>query len=108
MESKLSGAGPPTAEKWAMQDFRSVVYYPVVAVRDGTNPYDYERVMNTYPLDNAGPLSYSPLVIILHAPFALWRYEVAQWVYFAFLILLTVGAAVLVLNIVGVSAELTS
>ncbi|HEX4148910.1 MAG TPA: glycosyltransferase family 87 protein, partial [Pirellulales bacterium] len=67
--------GPASTERWALASFRDAIYYPLLAVRDGVNPYDSARnddplrYMQRYPVGDTLPL-YSPLILLAFAPFA--------------------------------------
>ena len=68
-------AGPATADRWALASYRDATYYPLLAVRDGVNPYDTvrdgdpQRYMQRYPVGDTFPL-YSPLILMVFAPLA--------------------------------------
>jgi hypothetical protein len=79
---KLNILGQPDMQTWALQDFRDAVYYPIVAMWDGANPYDVESYFAAYPVGQMFPL-YSPSTLLVHLPFALPPFPVAQWIYFA-------------------------
>lgn len=53
---------------WSLQDFRASVYFPVVALLDGNNPYDVAQFRHTYPA-RAPFLLYSPITLLIHLPF---------------------------------------
>ena len=64
-----------------MQDFRDAVYYPVVAFLDGVNPYNAPRYLAAYPVAAEFP-PYSPLALLVHLPFGLMPFRVAELAYF--------------------------
>jgi Glycosyltransferase family 87 len=80
--------GHPDAVHWVLQDFRDAVYYPVVALLDGGNPYDAVTYMHTYPVWFPLPL-YSPSTLLVHLPFGLLAFEHAEIAYYVLAILLT-------------------
>ena len=53
--------GTATPDRWALASFRDAIYYPLIAVRDGVNPYDCvrnddpERYMQRYPVGDTLP-----------------------------------------------------
>ncbi|MFQ5666144.1 MAG: glycosyltransferase family 87 protein [Candidatus Binatia bacterium] len=65
-----------------LRDFRDAVYYPVVSLLEGHNPYDTARHMATYPVEQIFP-PYPPLILALHLPFGFLPFELAQVAYFA-------------------------
>ena len=74
-------AGQPGAPGWGLVDFRDAVYYPVVSFLEGNNPYASASYMATYPVGNQFPL-YLPVTLLLHLPFGLLPFKVAEVVYF--------------------------
>ncbi len=62
-------------------DFRDAVYYPVVALADGVNPYDPARYYLAYPVGQEFPL-YSPVHLVLHVPLAALDLDDARATYF--------------------------
>src|SRR5215475_637765 len=68
-------------EHWGMGDFRDNTYYPVVALRDGRNPYDRALYKAHYPVHYPFP-PYSPLALLLYLPFGLLPYDLSRWLYF--------------------------
>jgi hypothetical protein len=68
-------AGDSARDHWALASFRDAMYYPILAVHDGVNPYDVVRdgnplrYMQRYPVRDTFPL-YSPLILLVFAPFA--------------------------------------
>ena len=51
---------PTRQDRGFQTDFRDAVYYPVVALTDGVNPYDPARYYLSYPVGQEFPL-YSPV-----------------------------------------------
>jgi len=92
--------GHPDAVYWAFQDFRDAVYYPVVAWRAGDNPYDVSAYRSRYPVGDLFPL-FTPTTLILHSPIGALPYRVAEGVYFALNVGLTLVLAALSLAIAG-------
>jgi hypothetical protein len=74
---RLDDTTPPFAQDEALTDFRDAVYYPVVAFLDGENPYDREHVVARYPIHGTIGL-YAPSTLLLHLPFGLLPYRVAE------------------------------
>ena len=96
-----------------LNDFRDAIYYPIRAAGDGVNPYDCNvtarpdgrpRYQQTYPVGNIFPL-YSPLILLVYAPFALPSFEWAALLYVIFNLLLLVLLAYLLLRCAGVQAS---
>src|SRR5690349_16581712 len=73
---------------WAMKDFGSAVYYPVVAFLSGENPYDAERFLQLYPVSHPFPL-YPPAALLVHLPLGFFSAQVASLIYFSFTLMLT-------------------
>jgi hypothetical protein len=76
LSKNLLVPGRASLAEWGLASFRDAIYYPMIAVGDGVNPYDSvrdddpTRYMNRYPVGSHFPL-YSPLLLAVHAPFAL-------------------------------------
>jgi hypothetical protein len=81
-----------------LTDFRDAVYYPVVALVEGANPYDPGAYFRSYPVGQEFPL-YSPVHLVLHLPLAALGFSEARAVFFA----LNLG---LMLVLAGVSLRL--
>ena len=62
-------------------DFRDAVYYPVVALTEGVNPYNPTDYYRTYPVGQEFPL-YSPMHLVLHLPLAAVSLRLARATYF--------------------------
>jgi hypothetical protein len=73
---------PTRQDRGFQTDFRDAVYYPVVALTDGVNPYDPDRYYFTYPVGQEFPL-YSPVHLVVHAPLAALDLDDARATYFA-------------------------
>lgn len=90
--------GEPDFDRWAMQDFRDGTYYPTVSFLSGGNPYDAAAFIDAYPVRQTFS-PYSPLYLLVHAPFGLLPHGFSQWLFFAWTIGLTVALAQLVLRL---------
>lgn len=99
----LNVAGQPNLPGGdGLHDFRDVLYYPVVAVLDGRNPYDAVTFMGNYPV--ARPLApYAPTTLLLHLPFGVLPYAVAEWTHFALNAALMLALAWLCLRACGLA-----
>ena len=83
-----------------LTDFRDAVYYPVVALRDGINPYSVDTYYRHYPVGQEFPL-YTPLFLLLNAPLLLFSFPTARAVAFGWNITLVLGYAAAVLGLLG-------
>lgn len=97
----LNVPGKPHAPAWGLQDFRDAIFYPVVALLDGNNPYDAVAYAGTYPVGNTFPL-YPPLTLLVHLPLGLMSYTTAEVAYLLVSALLTLPIAALCLRLAGV------
>lgn len=88
--------GQQDVARWSLCDFRTAVYYPVVCMLTGCNPYDAEQFVARYHDREFG--LYSPLTLVLHLPFGMLPLRMAEWVYFGVSLLLTVLVAALALR----------
>ena len=80
---RLNVPGSPGAYgQNGMQDFRDAVYFPVVALAEGRNPYDPAVFSGHYPVASAFPL-YSPSLLTLHYPLAYLPIREAEVLYYA-------------------------
>jgi len=96
----LDVAGRPLEPRYGLQDFRDAFYYPARAFLDGRNPYDFTAYRRAYPV--ARPLlPYTPISFLLHAPYALLPYRVAQAAWYFVNLGLVLLIAALVLRLVG-------
>jgi NADH:ubiquinone oxidoreductase subunit 3 (subunit A) len=86
-----------------LADFQDVIYYPGQAVRAGVNPYDCGdtplpdgglRYRQRYPALNLFPL-YSPLVLLLFAPWSFGDFTTSAITFVIFNLLLILGFAYL-------------
>jgi hypothetical protein len=100
----LNIPGHPDGTRYALQDFRDTVYYPVVALLDGANPYDPAFYLSHYPVGRPLP-PYAPLNLLVHFPFALLPFESAELAYSAFAAMLTLLLARLTWKFSGRSAR---
>lgn len=73
--------GDPHGGGTALTDFRDAIYYPVVSLLDGNNPYDTASYVRTYPVGNIFPL-YAPLTLVLHLPLGVLPFTTAEVLYF--------------------------
>lgn len=96
--------GQPHAQAWGLQDFRDAIYYPVVALLQGYNPYDAGRYLATYPVGNSFPM-YSPLMLLLHLPFGLLPFAAAEVSYFVVSAGLTLVLVHLALRLCGLGTD---
>ena len=87
-----------------LRDFRDGLYYAVVAVLEGANPYDAPRYMSRYPVEQAYS-PYMPGFLLLHLPLALLRFESAQVVYFLTMVVLATTLVTLSLRIAAVRID---
>lgn len=71
-----------------LRDFRDGIYYAVVALLDGNNPYNTPVYQSIYPVEQ-GYSPYAPAFLALHLPFGLLPFQAAQVVYFATMVGLT-------------------
>ncbi|MEP6623684.1 MAG: glycosyltransferase 87 family protein [Acidimicrobiia bacterium] len=94
LSTSRSDIGPLT-------DFRDAIYYPVVALRDGVNPYNVDVYYRLYPVGQEFPL-YTPVHLLLNAPLLLFSFPVARAVNFGWNLLLVLGLAVAALRLTRV------
>lgn len=91
----MKTTGPASLDRWGLASFRDAVYYPIVAVREGVNPYDSvrdnnpDRYMNRYDVASHFPL-YSPLLLLLFAPLGWLSLAAAMLVYVAITVALLI------------------
>ncbi len=97
---RLDVTTPPWSEEAALIDYRDAVYYPVVAFLDGENPYDRERVVARYPINNTIGL-YSPMTLLVHLPLGFLSYRASEVAYVAASMLLMVVLAVVAWRVNG-------
>jgi hypothetical protein len=105
--ANLNVPGAPGVPGFGLQDFRDAVYYPARSFLDGRNPYDPATHLRTYPVGNEFP-SYLPMTLVLHLPFALLPFEIAEWVYYALSLLLILLLARVTLDACGVAPTAAS
>lgn len=99
VHSLLTPAGPvEDPALWGMEDFRTVVYFPVRAMLEGVNPYYSSRFIAAYPTDEPFGL-YSPAVLLLHLPFGLLPRGPAHFAFFVWSALLIPVLAFLLLRV---------
>lgn len=90
-------------DRWGMEDYRDAGYYPVRAMFSGVNPYHTTRFLESYPVRQVFPL-YSPAMLLVNSPFALFSLGTAQRLYFLVSVLLIPVFALLLLRSAGVEA----
>lgn len=95
--------GQPQLEHFGLADFRDAVYYPVVALVDGNNPYSVPPYMRTYPVGLPFPL-YSPITLLLHLPFGLVDFRIGAVIFHVMNVALTPVLAWLTLLLCRVTA----
>jgi len=104
---RLNVSGHPDGTNWVLQDFRDAVYFPVVALLHGDNPYDAARYMNAYPVWFPYPL-YTPVNLAMHLPFGFLPFDMAERAYYLCGLLLTLLLARLTLRCCGLTPEWAS
>jgi len=83
------GFGIRLSANWAMVDFKTNVYYPVISFWNGGNPYDRETHLALYPAAE-GMAPYLPSTFLLYLPFGLMPVDESALLYFVLTIALTV------------------
>ena len=83
-----------------LTDFRDAVYYPVVALRDGVNPYAVDTYYRHYPVGQEFPL-YTPQFLLLNSPLLLFSFPTARAVAFGWNMTLVLGYSAAVLGLLG-------
>lgn len=81
-----------------LTDFRDAIYYPVVALRHGVNPYRVEEYYRRYPVGQEFPL-YTPIHLLIHWPLSFLSFSTARAVAFAWNLTLVLGLAVAALRL---------
>ncbi len=94
LSASRSDIGPLT-------DFRDAIYYPVVALRDGVNPYNVDVYYRLYPVGQEFPL-YTPIHLLLNVPLLLFSFPVARAVNFGWNLALVLGLAIAALRLARV------
>jgi hypothetical protein len=103
---QLNVAGQPYVPRYGLQDFRDAVYFPVVALLDGHNPYDVADYLARYPVGRKFPL-YSPITLLVHLPLGLLPQDAASVAYLVANLLLALVLAATSLSLAGVRATWT-
>jgi hypothetical protein len=98
----LNVAGQPHAPHYGMQDFRDAIYFPVIALLDGHNPYDVRDYLGRYPVGNKFPL-YAPMALGVYLPFGMASQDHAAYGFLLLNLLLTLVLAYFALRIGGAS-----
>ena len=96
----MNVSGVVDSQQWALIDFRDAVYFPTVSFLNGDNPYNQHTFVARYPV-RVGFSPYTPLFLLVHAPFGLLPYYPSQLLYFALTIALTLVLAWLSLWMCG-------
>jgi hypothetical protein len=91
---------------WVMTDFKTAIYYPVVAFLSGENPYAVERFMQLYPVDAGFPL-YLPMTLLVHLPFGFLSPTQAFSAYFILTLVLTFSLGLVSLAFNGLTVRTT-
>jgi hypothetical protein len=100
--ANLNVPGAPALPRFGLQDFRDAVYYPVRAFLDGNDPYDAAAHLRRYPVgDVFAP--YLPMTLVLHAPLGLLPFRVAEFVYYALLLVVILAVAQVTLRAAGIA-----
>jgi hypothetical protein len=99
--ANLNVAGRPEIPRFGMQDFRDGIYYPVVALLDGHNPYDVLDYTGRYPVGQKFPL-FSPMTLLVYLPFAFLPQDLAAVLFLLLNLALTLVLAALLLTSSGV------
>ncbi len=81
-----------------LTDFRDAIYYPVVALRDGVNPYNVDLYYQHYPVGQEFPL-YTPIHLLLNYPLSWLSFATARAVAFGWNLFLVLGFAVAALRL---------
>ena len=101
----LNVPGDPQSPSYGLQDFRDAIYFPVVALLDGHNPYDVRDYLSRYPVGNKFPL-YAPMALGLYLPFGLASQDHAGFAFLALNVPLTLVLAYCALRIGGASPDM--
>lgn len=83
-----------------LTDFRDAIYYPVVALRDGVNPYNVDSYYRHYPVGQEFPL-YTPIHLLLNAPLLLFSFSTARAVNFGWNLFLVLAFAATAVRLAG-------
>lgn len=83
-----------------LTDFRDAIYYPVVALRDGVNPYNVDSYYRHYPVGQEFPL-YTPIHLLVNAPLLLFSFSTARAVNFGWNLFLVLGLAATAIRLAG-------
>jgi Glycosyltransferase family 87 len=81
-------------------DFRDAVYYPVIALVHGVNPYSPEDYYRAYPVGQEFPL-YSPVHLVAHLPLAALPLPAARATYYGLNLALILVLAGVSLRLAG-------
>jgi hypothetical protein len=83
-----------------LTDFRDAVYYPLVALRDGVNPYAVNTYYLHYPVGQEFPL-YTPIHLLVHSPLLLFSFPTARAVAWGWNLALALGYGAVLLRLVA-------
>lgn len=103
----LPPAEHPVEGKWGLTDFRDLVYYPPRVLASGVNPYDVQANARAAPVGNIFPL-YSPLLLLLNAPFSALPLPLGQCAMCALNLALSVVLAAVSLRCAGIEPRLAN
>lgn len=90
-----------------LTDFRDAVYYPLVAVRDGVNPWAVDTYYRLYPVGQEFPL-YTPIHLIVHGPLVLFSFPTARAIAWGWNLALTLVFAGVTLRLAGLRTTTAS
>lgn len=96
----LNVAGNPSAPRYGMQDFRDAIYFPVIALLEGHNPYDVRDYLGRYPVGKKFAL-YAPMALGVYLPLGLASQDHAEYAFLFLNFLLTLVLAGFALRIGG-------
>jgi hypothetical protein len=91
-----------------LDDYPPAVYFPVIALLDGNNPYDPGSFMASYPETRAHFPLYAPIALLIHMPLTLFPFEVSRYLFNALSILMVILLSFFLLKINKVTPSLTN
>ena len=94
----------PSRAAAGMQDFRSTLYYPAIAILAGKNPYEPYDDPDAHPRGRGAPL-YLPFNMFVHLPLGLLARHAAESVYFLLALLAALLVAHLALRLCDLPAD---
>ena len=101
----LNVPGEPHLDRFGLRDFRDAIYYPVVSLLEGNNPYDPVSYAKTYPVDSTFAL-YLPSTLIVHLPFGLLPFRIAELLYTVMTVALVPVLARLAMQLSGTAMRI--